>query len=137
MVPSQILIEGYTKDELIAFDDLGALVLTGEPMVFRVGSAEVLGQFSTDQGVLKAQLAVVEGGGDGVLVALIDAIEIWSKSNDVTAIEWVVHAADCAEPNPKLLRVLERLGFTIRRLETGTECFWRRVSTNDSLLRRH
>lgn len=75
MTRSQILIEGYTKDELVAFGDLEALAINGEPIVFRVGTADVLGQFSRHEDVLIAELAVVEGGGDGVLVALIDAVE--------------------------------------------------------------
>lgn len=137
MAQSQILIEGYTRNELVSFDGLETLVVTGEPIVFRVGSAEVLGQFSKKQDVLTAELSVVEDGGDGVLIALIGAIELWSRSNGIVAIEWIVYATNCAAPNPKLTRVLNGLGFTLRRLDNGADCFWRRVSVNDTLLRRH
>ena len=135
MAQSRILIEGYTRDELAAFDDLEALVLNGEPIVFRIGSANVLGQFSRDDSVLTAEVAVVENGGEGVLPALIDAVERWSRAHGVGAIEWIVYATDCAEPNPKLTSVLERLGFIIRILDNGAQGYWRRVSANDTMLR--
>ncbi len=136
MARSPLLIEGYTRDELVAFDDLDALVINGEPIVFRVGSADVLGQFSQTDSVLTAELAVVENGGEGVLPALIDAVERWSRAHGIGAIEWIVYATDCAQPNPKLSRVLELLGFVVRTLDNGAECYWRRVSTNDTMLRR-
>ncbi len=136
MAQSPILIEGYTRDELVTFEDLEALVLNGEPITFRVGSADVHGQFSRDSTVLRAELAVVENGGEGVLPALIDAVELWSRANGVAAIEWIVYATDCAQPIPKLTRVLDRLGFVVRTLEYGSEGYWRRVSANDTMLRR-
>lgn len=52
-------------------------------------------------------------------------------------IEWIVYAINCTEPNPKLSRVLDRLGFAVRQLDNGSEGYWLRVSTNDTLLRRH
>jgi len=43
----QIDIEGYTPDEILNLPDeqLDGFVLSGEPLVFRAGSAEILGEF--------------------------------------------------------------------------------------------
>ena len=133
----EILIEGYTAEELIAIDDLEALVVTGDPIIFRVGSAEVLGEFSRIGDVLTVELAVVEAGGEGILIALANAVERWSRSQPIVAIEWIVYATDCAEPNPKLTRILTRLGFDLCRRANGSDCFRRQVSTNDSVVRRN
>jgi hypothetical protein len=42
----QIDIEGYTANEILDLPDeqLDALVLSGEPLVFRAGTAEILGE---------------------------------------------------------------------------------------------
>jgi hypothetical protein len=43
----QIDIEGYTADEILNLPDeqIDALVLPGQPLVFRAGGAEILGEF--------------------------------------------------------------------------------------------
>jgi hypothetical protein len=38
-------------------EQVRALVLTGEPLVFRVGSATILGEFRTDRSRLMVELA--------------------------------------------------------------------------------
>lgn len=42
-----VLIEGYSADEILALanEQLDQFVFCGEPIVFRAGSAEILGQF--------------------------------------------------------------------------------------------
>ena len=135
MARNNILIEGCTVDELIAIDELEALVVTGDPIIFCVGSAEVLGEFSRAGDVLTVELAVVEAGGEGILITLVDAVERWSRSR-VAAIEWIVYATDCAEPNPRLIRVLTRFGFELHSRDKAADCYRRRVSVNDSILRR-
>jgi hypothetical protein len=44
----RIEIERYTAEEILRLPDeqLDALVLSGEPLVFRAGTAEILGEFS-------------------------------------------------------------------------------------------
>jgi hypothetical protein len=64
--------------------------------------------------VLAVHLAHVDGGGEGVLPALMGVFLRLAKSRDAIAIEWVVHATNCAKPKPRLRRILERRGFSIR-----------------------
>ena len=68
----QITIEGYTPDEVLALpdDELEALIMTGEPLAFRAGSAEILGEFRIIDACLRVELAHIEGGGEGVLPTL-------------------------------------------------------------------
>ncbi len=131
-----MLIDGMTQDELLKLDDLEGFVLAGRPIVFSVGAAEVLAEFTKSGQVLSVEIAVVEQGGEGVLPVLIDTIERAALARDFAAIEWTVLARNCATPNPKLMRVLEKIGFEVRRLDSGAEFYWQRRSINDSLLRR-
>lgn len=128
-----ILIEGLTPAQIVALDELEDLAATGEPIIFRAGSAELLAQFSIKDRVLKAELAVVERGGEGVLPVLVRTVERAAARRSITAIEWWVYARDCADPNPKLAPLLQRLGFEVRPVPGGGEFYWRRVSTNDRL----
>jgi len=34
----------------------------------------------------------------------------------LTEIEWIVHAVDCAKPNERLRRILEKRGFVIQHV---------------------
>ena len=131
-----LLIEGLTPSEIISLDDLEGYAIAGKPIVFSVGEARVLAEFSKSGEVLKVDIAVVENGGEGVLPALIDTIEKAALARKFSAIEWSVFARNCAQPNPKLMRVLERIGFEISQADDGPEIYWQRRSTNDSLLRR-
>jgi hypothetical protein len=90
------------------------LVLNGEPMVFRAGSATVLGEFRRDKDCLVIELAQIEGGGEGVLVSLWSLVHRYARLQKIETIEWIVHAVTCAKPNLKLRRVLDRRGFTVR-----------------------
>ena len=55
----QINTEGYLHDEILSLPDtqFDALVLAGEPLVFRVGSAEILGEFKIKDESLIVELA--------------------------------------------------------------------------------
>jgi hypothetical protein len=55
----EINIEGYSIDEILSLPDeqLDALVLSGEPLVFRAGTAEVLGEFRIKGESLMVELA--------------------------------------------------------------------------------
>jgi hypothetical protein len=45
-------------------------VLSGRPIVFRAGSAEILGEFKIKGESLMVELAQIDGGGEGVLPTL-------------------------------------------------------------------
>lgn len=59
-----VTIEGMTPEEFLALPDrdFQTLVLTGEPVAFRAGSAEVLGQFEVREQRLVIELAHIDGG---------------------------------------------------------------------------
>ena len=104
-----------------------ALVFSGEPLVFRMGSANVLGQFAIEGGTLVLELAQIDGGGEGILPALSSLSERFARKRGLSTIEWVVYAVHCAQPNLKLRRVLERRGFTLHTPPGKGECYFLRV----------
>jgi hypothetical protein len=110
-----IPIEGYTPDEVLSLPDeqVEAFIFVGAPVVFRAGSAEVLGEFRLRPDRLVVELAQIEGGGEGVLPALSVLAERYAKRRGLSKVEWIVHAVHCASPNPKLRRVLGRRGFAV------------------------
>lgn len=112
----EVLIEGYTPDEILSLSEeqLSAFVLIDGPLVFKVGLAEILGEFRISGTRLIVELAHVDGGGEGVLPVLWKVIERSALQRGLHEVEWIVYATHCAKPNLKLRRVLERLGFTVR-----------------------
>lgn len=129
MTPHAPLLEGYTPDELLALPDatLDAIALSGETLVFRIGSAEILGRFGIEGDVLVIQLGHIDGGGEGALPALSAVARRYARRRGLDAIEWRVHAVHCARPNLKLRRVLVRRGFVIREIPGVGDCYWQRV----------
>src|SRR5258707_60295 len=69
---SEVLFEGYTEEEILTLpkEQIEAMILTGETLVFRAGTAEILGEFRVDNNRLRIELAQIEGGGEGVLLRL-------------------------------------------------------------------
>lgn len=120
-----ILIEGYLPDEILDFplEQIEALVLTGEPILFKVGTAQVLGEFAIQGDVLVAALAQIEGGGEGVLPTVWVLAERFARQRGLKQVEWVVHAINCAKPNPKLRPFLERRGFKIEDVPGHGEAY--------------
>jgi hypothetical protein len=112
------LIEGCSPEEILALprEQIEALVFAGAPIVFKVGSAEVLGEFRLLPDRLVLELAQIEGGGEGVLLRLWALTERYAALRGLSCIEWIVHAINCAKPNLKLRRVLERRGFTVQEV---------------------
>jgi hypothetical protein len=129
----RILIEGLTVDEIVALPDeyIAALVAVG-PVVFRVGSAEILGQIRLLPGSLMIELAQIDGGGEGVLPALWLLAERYARQHQLDAVEWVVHAINCARPNLKLRRFLERRGFEVRDVEAIGRAYYFRHQIDES-----
>jgi hypothetical protein len=122
----QVLIEGYTPDDLLTLPDahIDAFIFAGEPLVLQVGSATILGEFRRGTDRITLELAQIDGGGEGVLPTLWRLAERYAQIHDLQYVEWVVHAINCARPNPKLRRVLIRRGFAIRDVPDFGEAYY-------------
>ena len=59
------------------------------------------------------RLAQVEGGGEGVLLALVGLARKVALRFGRESIRWAVYALDCTKPNLKLRRILLRRGFEV------------------------
>ena len=120
-----VLIEGYSVDEILGLsnEQLEQFVFCGEPIVFRVGSAEILGHFERTPDRIILELAHIDGGGEGALPALGALASRYAARERLALLEWRVHAVHCANPNPKLRRVLQRRGFRIKEVEGAGECY--------------
>jgi hypothetical protein len=113
--PKQVLIEGHTPEEILLLPDeqLEAFVFIGEPLIFWAGTAQILGEFRLNSDRLTIELAQIDGGGEGVLLVLAVLAERFARKRALAQIKWIVHAINCAKPNLKLRRLLERRGFAI------------------------
>lgn len=129
-----LLLEGHTADEVLAFPDaeLRAFVLNDEPMVFKVGSASILGKFGVTGDTLLVELGHVDGGGEGALPTLASLFDRYARRENLRFVEWRVHAVHCANPNLKLRRVLERRGFVVRNISGVGDCYWQRAPVADA-----
>jgi hypothetical protein len=112
----EIFFDGFSDAQILALpaEQIEALVLNGQPLVLRAGSATVLGEFRRDKDRLVVELAQIEAGGEGVLVSLGSLVRRYARLQRIDTVEWIVHAVNCAKPNLKLRRVLDRRGFTVR-----------------------
>lgn len=121
----EVKFEGLSEQEILDLpkDHVETLVLFGQPIVFRAGSATILGSFKQTSGRLVIELAQIEGGGEGVLISLALLARRYARLNAITELEWIVHAVTCAKPNPKLRRVLERRGFVVRQIDDVGEAY--------------
>ena len=81
------------------------------------GTAEILGELQIKGENLIVELAQIDGGGEGVLPTLTSLAHRYAQQRGLKKVEWVVHALNCAEPNLKLRRVMERRGFQIVDIE--------------------
>lgn len=115
-IRKEVLFEGLTEEEILGLspDEIDGLIITGLPIVFRAGSATLLGEFRRDVDRLVIELAHIDGGGEGVLLSLSKLARRYAEQHGIGAVEWIVHAVNCAEPNLKLRRVLQRRGFVVR-----------------------
>jgi hypothetical protein len=121
----EVLFDGLREEEILNLpqEEVENLILLGEPLVFRVGSAELLGSFRIARDRLVVELAQIEGGGEGVLLALASLTKRYAALRKLSGVEWIVHAVSCAKPNLKLRRMLEHRGFTIRNVEGVGEAY--------------
>jgi len=121
----EVLFEGLTEREILnlAQEEVENMILLGEPLVFRAGSAVLLGSFKIARDRLVIELAQIEGGGEGVLVSLAALAKRYAKLRALSGVEWIVHAVSCAKPNLKLRRVLEHRGFIIETIDGIGEAY--------------
>jgi hypothetical protein len=114
----EILFDGFSDEEILNLppEQIEALVLNGEPLVFRIGSAIVLGEFRRQENRLIVELAQIEGGGEGILTSLGSLVQRYARLQNIETVEWIVHAVTCAKPNLKLRRILDRRGFVVHEL---------------------
>jgi hypothetical protein len=114
----EVLFEGLSEEEILNLpkEEVEQLILIGEPVVFRAGSALLLGSFRVDSTRLVIELAQIEGGGEGVLPSLASLARRYARLQNLSEVEWLVHAVSCAKPNLKLRRVLERRGFVVKEV---------------------
>jgi hypothetical protein len=124
--PRQVLIEGYTPEEILLLPDaqFETFVFTGEPLIFKAGTAQILGEFRLKSDRLTVELAQIDGGGEGVLPTLAALAERLARKRAVTQIEWIIHALNCAKPNHKLRRLLVRRGFTVEEVPNAGQAFY-------------
>ncbi len=124
-----ITVEGYTIEGLLSLDrvEFEALIFTSAPIVFHVGSATVLAEFTRDRTLLKVRLAHIDAGGEGVLRSVWQLSRLYARGNDIDSIEWIVDAVNCAEPNLKLRRILTARGFEVRELSESEPVYWLKV----------
>jgi len=114
----EVLFEGFTEDEILNLpqETVDQLIVLGEPLVFRAGSATVLGSFKISSHNLVIELAQIEGGGEGVLQSLGSLSRRYAALRNLDSVEWIVHAVSCAKPNLKLRGVLEHRGFVVEEI---------------------
>jgi hypothetical protein len=93
-------------------------------LVFKAGNANLLGRFQVENNALIMELAHIDGGGEGALPTIAALAKRYAAREALSHIEWRVHAVNCAKPNLKLRRVLERRGFSVRHVEGVGECYW-------------
>lgn len=119
MSEREILIEGYSAKNILALPDeeIQALIFTNKPVAFRIGTAEVLGEFKIKDENLIVELAHIDGGGEGVLPTILILAKQYAQRKNLKKIELIVYALNCANPNPKLRPILERKGFSIKDIE--------------------
>ena len=121
--------EGYSIDEILKMDrrQLDDFVFIDESLIIKSGTAEILGEFRKTDSTLTIELAHIDGGGEGVLPALSVLVQRYAKNNEFSVVEWIVHAINCANPNPKLKRILEKRGFVIKDVGEFGNAYYKRI----------
>ena len=123
--PISLKIDGLTSAEFQALseEEMDGLVFCDHPVAFHIGSAEILGQFRKFQNRIEIELAHIEGGGEGALPLIWKLASSYARLRRFENIDWYVHAVNCANPNPKLQRVLLRKKFAIVEKD-GVDVFY-------------
>jgi hypothetical protein len=90
----EVRFEGLSQQEILSLPqhEVENLILLGEPLVFRAGSAAILRSFAIACNRLVIELAQVEGGGEGILVSLASLAKRYAKAKHLSGVGWIVHA---------------------------------------------
>lgn len=113
---NEILIEGFNSEELkelSASVEFQEIVFSNKPLIINAGSSEILGSFKRNAVELEVTLSHITGGGEGVLLKVMNLFREFGRQNGKERIIWKVHAVSCPKPNPKLPRILEMKKFKI------------------------
>ena len=96
-------IDGLTEAEFQALSDgeMDELVFCDRPVSFRIGSAEILGQFRRSQIRLEVELAHIEGGGEGALPLIWKLASSYASSPGNRENRVVCSRRELREPKPK------------------------------------
>lgn len=126
---AKISIEGESINEILEWPEeyFDEFILIDKPMVFTIGSAEVLGQFALSDSELIVELAQIDGGGEGVLPTITKIAKHIARIKEKRKISCIVHAIDCAKPNLKLRAHLEKTGFTIVNLPRKGKAYHKEI----------
>ena len=129
-MPHPILLEGYTIDEILSLSDeeIETWLLVDDPIIFRVGSAEILGKVEIVDSILVIELAQIDGGGEGVLRIIGTLASKYAHQRNLQYVDWIIHSLDCAQPNPKLNPMLDRAGFVIQDIPDKGKAYYRRMT---------
>lgn len=124
-----ILFEGYTQEEILALsdDEIEAWIFVDDPIIFKVGTAEILAKVEIVDSSLVIELAQIDGGGEGILMKIGILARKYARKHKLQTIEWIVHSLDCLDPNPKLNPMLERAGFSIQEVPNKGKAYYRRI----------
>lgn len=124
-------IEGISVKEILEWpiEYFDELVLIDDPIVLKIGSAEVLGQFAvSNENRLVAELAQIDGGGEGVLPTITKVSKHIARIKKLSEIECIVHAVNCAEPNLKLRAHLVKTGFEVKNVQGKGDAYYKIVA---------
>ena len=90
MERNPITLNGFAPNDLLALPDetIDAHILCAEPLVFRAGTADVLGRFWVADGSLILELGHIDGGGEGVLATIALLAERFARRRKLVAIDW-------------------------------------------------
>ena len=98
-----ITLNGLTSDEVLALPDdlIDSQILCGEPLVFRVGTADILGRFWVADGSLVLELGHIDGGGEGVLPTISELAKRYAQRRGLVALDGRVHALELRTAQPQ------------------------------------
>ncbi|HYF03232.1 MAG TPA: hypothetical protein VEC36_07640 [Patescibacteria group bacterium] len=125
---NEILIEGNNANQLLEMLDEPSFkneIISGKPIVFKIGNAQILAQFEENDNSAVIDLVHIDGGGEGVLLAFINLAKSYCRTNNIHKTYWYIHARNCANPNQKLQRILELKNFKKRFIQGRGDVFFK------------
>lgn len=111
-------VESYSMGQLAALPRarLSELVSAGSPIDVRFGDDRVRARFTVIDSAVRIEVLEVVAGTDGVLLNFANGCRNLARQSGVQQIDWLVHAAACAEPNERLQGALTSRGFILQNV---------------------